>query len=146
MHTCLTENWKSQYLSFPSLFAYLPLNHTRMRDHRSNLQWARTQKMLLSSNCTSHTMDLDSKSEFKTDLKFEVTPKPALSGQTLAFHVPAEKLKASISSLRCQAKGRKPFSFSAGVHVDWGTAVRWEHHITCLASRCSASSCIFPCS
>jgi len=75
-------------------------------------------------------VDLNSKSEFKTDLKFEVIPKPALSGQMLALHVPAEKLKASISSLRCQAKGRKPFLFSAGVHVNLGTAVRWEHHLS----------------
>ena len=69
-------------------------------------------------------MDLNAKSELKADLKFQMTPKPALSGQMLAFHVPAEKLKACVSSLRCQAKGRKPCSFSAGARVDSGTAVR----------------------
>lgn len=75
-------------------------------------------------------MDLNSKSEFKTDLKFEMTPKPVLSGQTLAFHVPVEKVKASVSSLRCQAKDRKSFLFSAGVRVDSGTVVRWEHRLS----------------
>lgn len=77
-----------------------------------------------------HTKDLKSKSEFKADFKFEVTPKPALSGQMLAFHVPAGKLKASVSSLRCQVKGGKPFFLDAGVHVDSGAGARWKHHLS----------------
>lgn len=32
------------------------------------------KKMLLSSNCVRHNMDLNYKSEFKADLKFEATP------------------------------------------------------------------------
>lgn len=127
MQACLRKLKGSIPPPFPGSLLILPLITPGWEMTGLTCNQPEAKKMLLSPNCRSHTTDLNPKPEFKTDLEFEGNPQTC---SKWTHFMSLQRNQKPSSSLRCQAKGREPFSFPAGANISWGRAAGWEHHLS----------------